>query len=259
MAAMIVAAFDPLLCPTDPAPVSLVNPTSAAPVLLLCEHAGFAIPAALGDLGLSVAARASHISWDIGAEDVARALATRLDAPLIVQNYSRLVIDSNRPPGTPGSVPVHSAGVAVPGNAALSTAQQQARRTAIFDPLDRAIVDGLTAHPRRAVFSIHSFTPDFPGQGRPWHAGFLSRCSLSTARHLMASVARAAPTLTLALNEPYQIEDETDWFIPAHAEARNLPHCLIEIRNDQIATPDGAAVWADLLGDAITDLLEDLP
>ena len=75
----------------------------------------------------------------------------------------------------------------------------------------------------------------------------------------MRFIAAAAPDLVLTLNEPYRIEDETDWFIPAHAEPRGLPHCLIEVRNDLIDHAQGVARWAGLLSGAIRAVLEELP
>ena len=106
--------------------------------------------------------------------------------------------------------------------------------------------------------SIHSFTQSLGGQERPWHAGFLARKSQPTLDRLMQSIGRAAPQFNLAQNEPYQIDASTDWFIPIHAEPRGLAHALIEIRNDQIAEPEGAEHWAGLLCDAISAVLEDV-
>lgn len=88
------------LTPSDPAPVEWVRPNSASPVLLLCEHAGQAISEDLDGLGLPEGAIDLHIGWEIGAERLARSLAEKLDAPLILQRYSRLVIDCNRPTGS---------------------------------------------------------------------------------------------------------------------------------------------------------------
>lgn len=252
---MNIAALPPLLTQNDPEPIELVNADSDAPVLLLCEHAGLAIPEALGDLGVSAEARASHRGWDIGAATVARHLADHLGAPLILQRYSRLVIDANRPPGGVESMPETVDGVAIPANKGLSAGEKEARIAAIFRPMDRAIGYAFEAAERRAAFSIHSYTPRLGGVDRPWHAGFLTRRSIPTAERLMASVARAAPEWLLAVNEPYRIDDETDWFIPVHAEARGLPHCLIEIRNDLIDAPAGAAQWACLLAEAISDVM----
>ena len=56
-----------LLQQHDPTPVEWVNRDSTSPVLLLCEHAGQAIPAQLAALGLPAGAIDLHIGWDIGA------------------------------------------------------------------------------------------------------------------------------------------------------------------------------------------------
>lgn len=247
-----------LLQSVDPDPVDLVNATSTAPFVLLCEHAGRAVPASLGNLGLDDTILRSHRGWDIGAEALARALAMRLNAPLILQRYSRLVIDSNRPPGSLESILNASDGVCIAANDTLSKAEKDARVRAIFYPMDRAIEASFAAHPRKAAFSIHSFTPVFGGTPRPWNAGFLTRKSLSTASALINSLQRLQPELSLAINEPYSIDDETDWFIPRHAERRTIPHCLIEVRNDQIADETGVALWADLLGQALSDFMKEL-
>ena len=246
-----------LLGADDPEPVELCHAQSASPVLLLCEHAGQAVPQALHGLGLPSGAIDRHIGWDIGAEALARALSDHLHCPLIIQRYSRLVMDCNRPPGTAESVPVVSDGVEVPGNTGLDAGDHARRRQAIFDPMNDAISAAFDAHPRQAAFSIHSYTPRLLGQDRPWDAGFLTRTDTGTARALMASLSRSAPELNLALNQPYQIDDDTDWFIPRHAEPRGVRHTLIEVRNDHLRDEAGVARWADLLADAVRDVLED--
>jgi predicted N-formylglutamate amidohydrolase len=240
-----------LLGPKDPKPIEIVRADSASDILLLCEHAGNAIPGALGDLGVSREVIESHRGWDIGAQSVARALAERLGAPLVIQNYSRLVLDCNRPPESDLAIPAISDQVAVLGNAGLSAEARAMRVDEIFRPMDTALEQLFDCHPRRAAFSIHSFTASLNGTDRPWHAGFLSRARAGVAAELKDHIAQARPEMRLAVNEPYQIETEGDWFIPAHAERRNLAHCLIEIRNDQLATQAGIDLWADLLAEAI--------
>ena len=253
------AQTGPLLGAADPVPVEVYQAQSAVPVMLLCEHAGQAVPHALAGLGLPEGAIDGHIGWDIGAEKLARALADRLHCPLILQRYSRLVIDCNRPPGSDGSIPVRSDGVPVPANVGLAAHDRHLREREIFDPMNDAITTALDACPRRAVFSIHSFTRCFQGQDRRWDAGFLTRRDEKSAQHLMSAIAAVAPELTLALNQPYQIDDTSDWFIPRHAEPRGLRHTLIEVRNDHLRDADGVARWADLLVPAIRSILEDTP
>ena len=240
-----------LLGENDPAPIEVVNADSASGIVLLCEHAGNRIPKALGDLGLSCDVIQSHRGWDLGAQDVARKLAERLKAPLVVQNYSRLVFDCNRPPKSPLAIPLISDEVPVPGNVALSEAQRSMRVDEIFLPMDAELNRLFACQPRRAAFSVHSFTPRLGGAERLMHAGFLSRTQSGVARAMRTHIALRCPDMKLAVNEPYQIETDGDWFIPAHAEPRNLVHCLIEIRNDQLRDSKGVGLWADLLAEAI--------
>jgi predicted N-formylglutamate amidohydrolase len=246
-----------LIGKTDPLPVEVLYGDTASDIVLVCEHAGRAIPQSLGTLGISDEVLNSHRGWDIGAEMVARELATLLKAPLVIQHYSRLVIDCNRPPMTPQSIPCESDHAHIPGNIAACQSEKADRVKAIFDPMDSAI-KRLFETPRRAAFSIHSFTPEMDGKSRPWHAGFLTRASLDTAETMIKVIQKHQPDLTLAINEPYAIDSETDWFIPHYAEALDLPHCLIEIRNDQIDHSEGAIFWSELLAEAITDLMETL-
>lgn len=254
--AMDFAERLPLMTEDDPDPCVCVNADSEAAVVLLCEHAGRLVPRRLGDLGVSEQILRSHRGWDIGAEAVARGVAERLDAPLVLQRYSRLVIDCNRPPDCNTAIPHVSDGADVPGNLGLSAAEREQRITEIFAPMNLALTELFGASPRRFGFSIHSFTPRMHGQARPWQAGFLARSDTDTPAALLEAVQALAPDLSLAINEPYRIEDETDWFIPAHCETRGVGHALIEIRNDEIDTAEGAARWAHLLASAIRSITE---
>lgn len=240
----------------DPDPVAWLRKDSRSPLLLVCEHAGRAIPRALGDLGVPQSIIDSHRGWDIGAADLARRLSDSLDAPLLLQRYSRLVIDCNRPPEGRHAVLDVSDGVSIPANQGLSDEQQWARSRAIFAPYDAAIADGFARHPRRVALAIHSFTRTIGGQERPWHAGFLARRDRETPKRLYNEIAAKAQDLVLAINQPYQVDEETDWFIPAHAERRGLAHCLIEVRNDGLLTPGDIDRWATLLTEAINSLPE---
>ena len=79
-----------------------------SPFFIVCDHAGRLIPRALGTLGLSEDELARHIAWDIGAAGVARRLAAALGAHAVLQRYSRLVIDCNRPSNAPDSIAARS-------------------------------------------------------------------------------------------------------------------------------------------------------
>lgn len=246
-----------LVAGLDPDPVERIGARGDLPVQLVCEHAGQAVPAALKTLGLDRDTLDLHVGWDIGAGGVTRAMALELGCAAVLQRYSRLVIDCNRPTGAPDAIPAVSDGVRVPGNVGVDAAARQRRIDEIFTPYNDAVIAMRAGRPR-LLLSIHSFTPRLltnPAD-RPWHIGFLCRRDTATSQGLLDAVAAMRPDMTLALNEPYQIDDASDWFVPTHGEATGLPHSLIEIRHDLIRTPEAQADMAALLCRAVRTVLE---
>ncbi|MGI9507791.1 MAG: N-formylglutamate amidohydrolase [Geminicoccaceae bacterium] len=253
---MTEARAELLVAHLDPPPVEEIRPSTPSPLLLICEHAGQAIPDRLGALGLSKDQCGLHIAYDIGAEKVARALAQSLGSALIMQRYSRLVIDCNRPPGSAQSIPVVSDEITIPGNADLSEGERREREMSIFEPYAERCQSRIGSSDVRFAFSIHSFTPEMSGEPRPWDLALLYRSPASQGDRL-STLARAMwPALHIGCNQPYQIEDETDWFIPVCAEPRGIPHCLIEIRNDHLLTDAGCLDWADRLHRLLSAFVE---
>src|ERR1700742_107935 len=134
-----------LLGASDVPPVLEQNAGGRSPFLLTCDHYGRLIPRVLGDLGLPESELTRHIAWDIGIAGVAEAVSKRLDAHLVAQRYSRLVIDCNRPPTAPSSIPIISEATTVPGNEGLARDDAEARRRQIFDPYHRRIDEVIDA------------------------------------------------------------------------------------------------------------------
>src|SRR5262245_15349794 len=161
--AELFGMINALLGPFDPPAFSIFNEAGGAALILLCDHAGKAVPRALGDLGISPDELARHIGWDIGAMDVAQELSRLLDAPLVASTYSRLVIDCNRWPGGEGSIPDVSDGTGIPGNRALLPSDAAARAEACFWPYHRAVdavIERFTSLGQSpSLLVIHSFTP----------------------------------------------------------------------------------------------------
>jgi predicted N-formylglutamate amidohydrolase len=254
------AAIPPLLCSADPPAFELFNAEGRAPILFVCDHAGRAIPAALARLGLDEAALARHIAWDIGIADLTRGLAERFDAPVVLSNYCRLVIDCNRRLEHPTSIPPVSDRVTVPANQELTPAQRQARIDACFWPYHNEIERVLAGFERRKVvpvfISMHSFTPIFQGFERPWHIGILWNRDARISVPLIAAL-REEPELIVGDNEPYTGRNNRHGYsIPFHAENRGLAHTLLEVRQDLIDTRHGVAEWVDRLERAFRKVLD---
>ena len=235
----------------EPAPFEIVNADGESSAILVCDHASNRIPRCLGTLGLSQDALLSHIAWDPGAAQVARRLSELLDATLVLSAYSRLVIDCNRPTDSPESIPEWIGGVAIPGNQALSADDRARRRQALFDPYHGVIGKVIDARAGRAnlLLSIHSFTAELDGQRRPWSVSLSYGRDARLALTLRDVLARSGEFL-VGENQPYSVDDSTDYTIPIHGEARGCPHVLIEIRQDLLTTRADAAQWAQRLANA---------
>ena len=244
----------------DPPPVRVVNESGKSRIVLVCEHASNWMPPEYARLGLPAADLQRHIAWDIGALDVALRVSQALDAALVVAGASRLLIDLNRPIHAPSSIPELSESTVIPGNLDLPEAERQKRIARWFTPfqtrlaalLDQRVAQGGVS----ALIAVHSFTPVFLGQHRPWRAGMLYR----RAARLGAAMVQAmgGEGQGIAHNQPYQIDDASDYTIPVQGEARGLDAVLVELRQDLIATPDGVALWAAHLAAALRACLPDL-
>jgi predicted N-formylglutamate amidohydrolase len=245
-----------LLAADEPPPVHEFQIEGRSDFLIVADHASARIPRRLCNLGLPDSELKRHIAWDIGALSVARGVAQTLDATLLAQNYSRLVIDCNRDPQVASSIPGISELREIPGNLDLDAAAIAARRAAIFEPYHRRIresIDARLATGRRVILvAQHTMTDVFKGARREMHAAVLYNRDRRFAGWVL-EMLRREPHLTVADNEPYFVSDATDYTIPHHAEARALPHVEIEIRQDLVSDTAGQADWAARIARALND------
>ncbi len=226
------------------------------PLLFVCDHASAALPDAYGTLGLDEAAFRTHIAYDIGAAEVTRALAAAYGAPAILARWSRLLIDLNRGADDPTLVMKLSDGRIVPGNASADAREIANRLAAFHAPYHRAIEDEIAAMGGVPVLiSIHSFTPAWKGVRRPWQVGVLWDRDGRLARPLFEALQRAG--FTAGDNEPYSGELEGDCMY-AHGTMNGLPHVLIEMRQDLIATREAARAFAARLKPVLDEALAKL-
>jgi predicted N-formylglutamate amidohydrolase len=249
-------SFESLIAADEPPAYSEARHDGRSNFVIVVDHASARIPRRLADLGVPQAELQRHIAWDIGALAVARHVSEALDAPMVAQNYSRLVIDCNRDPKVATSIPTMSESTEIPGNIELSEAQRLARRVAIFDPYhDRiaALLDERKAAGRPTILvSQHSMTDIYKGVRREMHAAVLYNRDRRFAGLLLDRLRRE-DHLHIADNQPYFVSDETDYSIPNHGEARELPHAEIEIRQDLLLQEAGQREWAARIATALGD------
>lgn len=245
-----------VIAPEDGPVGAVLNPDGGAPVCLVCEHAGSAIPSSLGDLGLRREDRFSHAVWDIGAGALATQLSERLDAPLVIARFSRLVYDLNRAPDAPDALTTRTETVDVPGNEGLGQEDLKARVRDLYDPfhgLLASTLDSFRAPP--ALVTVHSFTPTWHGTARETEIGLLHDDDPTLAEAMLRA---ADQTWRTELNQPYSAKDGVTHTLNRHGTERGIQNVMIEVRNDLLGTEDQIDRIAEALCDMLRSALEEL-
>ncbi len=249
-----------LLGPDDLPPYEIINPHGTAPVLLTCEHAGRAVPKALGSLGMDAEDFDQHYAYDPGARDVTLRLAALLNAPALVGNYSRMVVDVGRSRNAT-AFPTVGEGKEIKGNVDLSEQAREERFKALYDPYHTKLNEMLDHHFLAkgvvpAMVSIHSFTPVFHGEARPWEVGILwlqdGRIPVPLMDHFRAKA------YVVGDNQPYDIRALRGVaVVDRYADTRALPNVMVEFRNDLIRTPEDVETHTQVLYEGLQAIFAD--
>ena len=236
-----------LLAADEPPSVFASRRDGRSAFVITVDHASRRIPKRLATLGLAQSDLERHIAWDIGALAVAQSVSAALDAPLIAQNYSRLVIDCNRRPDDPTSIPTMSESTLIPGNLDLPAEEVSARQREIFEPYHQhlsALLEERAAAGRRTILIVqHSMTDVFKGVRREMHAAVLYNRDPRFAGCLLEAL-RSEAGVVVGDNEPYSGKQQVGYTLPHHGEGRGIPHVEVEIRQDLIYLPSGQAEWS---------------
>lgn len=251
-----------LLSDGDPYPVMLSCSEASATMVICCDHAGNSVPKNLHMLGIDQSSLENHIGLDIGVFSTSHWLAHALNAPLIGQAYSRLVIDCNRRPDTPQSIPVISDGVPISGNEALEQSGRTERKNEIFQPYHQELANLLQQCGERtghtpSLLSMHSFTRSFNGDTRPWDLGIIYGDTSEIGDRVFHSL-RGCNELNIGYNVPYQIDFDNDYTLPVHAVNTERPYVEIEVCQDIISTCEGQRRLARILAPVFAQVLAEM-
>lgn len=229
---------------TEPA-FFIHGPDRLADWVVICDHASNRVPGEIGggSLGIAGADMERHIAYDVGAAGLARALADSLDAPAVLSNFSRLVIDPNRGEDDPTLVMKLYDGTIIPENRQVDSAEVERRLDSYYRPYHAAISTAMADRPVPILVSVHSFTPQFRGRApRPWHVSVLHTQDTRLSDPLLAKL-RAQSGLVVGQNEPYTGVLKGD-AVDRHATRPGHLNALIEVRNDLIETTADQNAWA---------------
>ena len=238
--------------------VERLLPEATSPYLLIAEHAGNKVPAPWRDLGLAAPYLATHFAVDLGIDGLTRRLSQRLQAPAVVAHYSRLFLDYNRPIEEWDYMRPDLGGIPVPGNLDLSDSDRKLRRQVGWAPLEQAIADGIPG--RKALVSIHSFTPVMGGVRRNVDIGVLWREPspfVSAILRAMQAGGHAAG-LIVGDNEPYDWRQAVGYTLNRHGLTQGLPCFYLEVRNDLLTEPYRLEQVSRVLEDSLSEVAKTL-
>jgi predicted N-formylglutamate amidohydrolase len=218
--------------------------------LLICDHASNRIPPEVGDIGVSPEDMDKHIAYDIGTELLTMRVQSLLKCAAVMADWSRLLIDMNRDPKSPGLVPAVSDGIGIPYNVAMTTAEKMQRMQEYYAPYHQRISQEIDRLEKPFLVSIHSFTPVMNGLERPWQIGFLWNSNTDVSLRAAETMAVMEPDFAIGLNQPYSGKT-LNYTMDRHAERRGLPYLSIEIRQDLLDTPENINAWGSRLATLI--------
>lgn len=241
-------------------PFHIIGADRPSRFLVTCDHATNRVPQDVngGCLGLGEADMSRHIAFDPGAAGVTRALADALDAPAILSDFSRLVIDPNRGADDPTLVMKLYDGTLIPANRHVTQAETLHRKTTLYDAYHSAYAKLAARRDDTVIVAIHSFTPRLNGRvPRPWHIGVLHSPLDSRLSHALLDRLKAEPDLCVGDNEPYLGHLPGD-AIDRHALQTGRHNTLIELRNDLISDAATQTRWAQRLAPLLRAALNDI-
>lgn len=239
-------------------PFTIIGNDRPSRWMITCDHASNHVPQPVsnGDLGLPATDMGRHIAYDIGAAGITRHLADLMNAPAILSEFSRLVIDPNRGEDDPTLMMRLYDGTIIPANRYADHAEIEFRLNTYYRPYHAAFADLAAQHDDRVICAVHSFTPRLNSRApRPWHIGILFADDDRLARPLI-SLLQKEPDLDVGINQPYLGHLPGD-AVDRHALQRGRPNALLELRQDLIETPQQQLEWAERLAPILKQALID--
>ena len=223
--------------------------------LISCEHGGNLVPPAYRELfSGSRELLDSHRGYDIGILPLARRFAQRLQAPLVVSQITRLLVDLNRSEGHPRLFSALTRQLPAP--------ERQQLLYDYYDPyrqqVRRKIQKLIRSEDAVIHLSVHSFTPVLEGKSRTTEIGLLydparpaevEFCSL-----WQDSLQVTLPEMRIRRNYPYR--GVSDGLVPRlRKEYPPEQYLGVELEVNQALPLQGEELWERVQWELVETLL----
>lgn len=231
------------------------NSQATSACLLTCEHASNYIPEHYNHLGLNPNLLNEHIAWDLGAESLTKYLADQLSCVAVLCQYSRLLIDCNRPLEANSSILTISEHHYIPGNDKISPFEKSLRIKHIFEPFHQSVAQQVSRlkklHHEFPLIGIHSFTPTFKNQQRHWQFSVMWKDETPFVNKIIHHFKQHPLHHVIGFNEPYSAKEIPAYTTEQHADKNHLPNVIFEVRQDLLQSPSDIRYWGDLIKQAM--------
>ena len=222
--------------------------------IIICDHASNKIPSRFNELGLSQDILNTHIAYDIGSKEVAIKLSNILDCPLVMTDFSRLLIDPNRGIDDPTLIMKISDNSKIEGNIGIKNFQESDEKNEriknFYDLYHNKISELINSFEKNnkspSIISIHSFTPVWKNKKRDIDIGILWDNDDRLPKIFFDYFKKSYKNLIIGNNKPYSGRLKNDTLYK-HATIKGLSNILIEIRQDLIIEKKGQKFFANLI------------
>ena len=131
-------------------------------------------------------------------------------------------------------------GKPIPGNVDMADEERQARIDEIYMPFHKHVKSWIDAKIAQnivpAIITIHSYTPVFFGQKRPWEVAALWRQDERMPRPFINYFKDKG--YVVGDNQPYDARILGGGTMELHGDGRKIPNLLVEYRNDLLLDKD---------------------
>ena len=201
-------------------------------ILIIVDHASNSIPTNFSNFTINQKILNSHIAYDLNIKNFSLVLSKKINSHLICGKYSRLIIDLNRSISDPTLISAISDKKIINGNLQIDNLDMKYRINNIYNKYHEHIYKTIKKYNINLLISLHSFNPIFKGKKRKIEVGILSNNYRQYSELLMKNLIKVKK-YKIGDNEPYRGNLIGDTMYK-HGFRNNIPHTLIEIRNDLI-------------------------